>query len=170
MLAGQAVSEPASYPAPPPGVFPDFNHFTTSDIAAYTKTNWHHDTYIAFKTSGGVTCFSYIYGQTTGVDGLGLIECTSRNMPGFPENAGGQQGRGTTPGERSIQSVRENSDGSFEFAYTNAEAVSDDPPVLPAGKRLVVNNSGCGAGDDFVACYTAYHHGFVVSPTGSWAF
>jgi hypothetical protein len=166
---GQAVSAPSTYPAPPAGVFPDFTHFATADIAKYTETNAHHDTVVAFAAPGGVACSASIYGQATGGDGLGLVECTGANMPGFPANAAGQDVR-PYPGKSRGETVRQKSDGSFEFTYTAGDSQNDAAPPLPAGQKLVVNDSGCGAGDEFVACYTADHHGFVVSPTGSWGF
>ena len=75
-------------------------------------------------------------------------------------------------GETVVQSVRETSDGGFDFTYTGGSQWGRDhePRELPAGQKLVVNDSGCAAGDDFIACHTAYHHGFVISPRGSRAF
>ena len=98
-----------------------------------------------------------------------MIECTCPDMPGFPANAVGRDTR-PLPGKALVQTVRQKSDGSFEFAYTASASQFDDAPTLPAGQKVVVNNSGCGVGDEFVVYYTADHHGFVISPTGSWAF
>lgn len=172
-LEGQAVSGPASYPSPPPGVFPNLEQFKRAELAAYTSTNWHNDTLVSFKAAGDITCLANVYGQTTGVDGLGMIDCGAPTLPGFPKDAGGQELPGNAPAWKTvIQTVRQTSDGRFEFTYAGGGQSDKDhePPELPAGHKLVVNDSGCAAGDDFIACYTAYHHGFVISPSGSWAF
>lgn len=116
---------------------------------------------------------SNVYGQTTGVDGLGMIGCRAPGLPGFPDDASGEDLPGKAPAwETVVQSVSETSDGGFEFAYTGGGQWGQDlePHELPAGHKLVINDSGCAAGDDFIACYTAHHHGFVLSPSGSWAF
>lgn len=171
-LDGQTVSGPASHPSPPAGTFPDLAGFHIADIGGYSSTNWHHDTLVSF-TAAGVTCLANVYGQTTGVDGLGMIDCRAVSMPGFPKNAGGQDVPSKAPAwDTVVQSVSENSDGGFEFTYTGGGLWDKDhePKELPAGHKLVANESGCAAGDDFVACYTAYRHGFVISPSGSWAF
>ncbi|MUL85734.1 MULTISPECIES: hypothetical protein [unclassified Mycolicibacterium] len=170
---GQAVSGPASHPSPPSGTFPDLAAFHTADIASYTSTNWHHDTLVSFRAAGDITCLANVYGQTTGVDGLGMIDCRGPNLPGFPDNAGGQDIARKAPAWETIgQSVRETPDGGFEFTYAGGGPWGQDhePAELRPGQKLVVNNSGCASGDDFVACYTAYHHGFVITPRGSWAF
>ncbi|WP_217155538.1 hypothetical protein [[Mycobacterium] fortunisiensis] len=171
-LDGQAISGPRSYPSPPPGVFPDLDPFHTADLAAYTTTNWHHDTQVTFK-AGDITCLANVYGQTTGVDGLGMIDCRAAQLPGFPSDAGGQDLPGKAPAwDTVVQSVSETSDGGFEFTYARGSLWDKDhePRELAAGQKLVVNDSGCAAGDDFIACHTAYRHGFVISPRGSWAF
>ncbi|OMC32134.1 hypothetical protein A5740_13505 [Mycobacterium sp. GA-1841] len=172
MLEGQAVSGPASYPSPPPHTFPDLTAFHTADLAAYSSTNWHNDTQVSF-TAAGVTCLANVYGQTTGVDGLGMIDCRAPSLPGFPPDAAGQDLPARAPAwDTVVQSVSETSSGEFEFTYTRGVPWGQDhePTELSVGQKLLVNDSGCAAGDDFVACYTAYHHGFVVSPSGSWAF
>lgn len=169
---GRPVSGPHSYPSPPAGTFPDLAAFQVADLAGYRSTNWHDDTQVSF-TAAGVTCLANVYGQTTGVDGLGMIDCRAAHMPGFPRDAGGQELPGKAPAwESVVQSVSETSDGDFEFTFTGGGQWGKDsePKELPAGQKLVVNDSGCAAGDDFVACYTAHHHGFVISPRGSWAY
>jgi hypothetical protein len=66
--------------------------------------------------------------------------------------------------------LREPSDGPFQFWVTTS-TVDDSVKVLPVGQKLVVNDTGCAAGDDDVlACIDGDSHGFVVSPTGSRAF
>ncbi|MDH6199122.1 hypothetical protein M2272_005790 [Mycobacterium frederiksbergense] len=170
---GQAVSGPIPYPSPPQGTFPDLTGFHAADLASYTSTNWHNDTLVSFKAAGDITCLANVYGQTTGVDGLGMIDCRGPRLPGFPDSAGDHDIAKKAPAwETIVQTVRETSDGGFEFTYAGGGRWGKDhePPELPAGQKLVVNDSGCAAGDDFVACYTAYHHGFVISPRGSWAY
>ncbi|MHC9296595.1 hypothetical protein ACRCUN_29375 [Mycobacterium sp. LTG2003] len=172
-VPGEAVPEPPPHPAPPPGVFPDFDLLTPADTASYTSTNWHHDTIVRFKGPGDVSCLSSVYGQTTGADGLGMIECSGRSMPGFPDNASGQDiRRDASSWETIVQSVHQVSSAGFVFTYAHGgdAAETGDVRELPAGHKLVVNNSGCGVGDDFIACFTAYDDGFVISPKGSWAF
>ncbi|WP_029110124.1 hypothetical protein [Mycobacterium sp. URHD0025] len=171
-LEGEAVSGPASHPSPPPGTFPDLAAFKVADLASYTSTNWHRDTLVSFRAKD-VTCLANVYGQTTGVDGLGMIDCRASRLPGFPKDAGRQDLPGKAPAwETVMQSVSETSNGGFEFTYAGGGQWSKDLELreLPAGHKLVVNDSGCAAGDDFVACYTAFRHGFVISPRGSWAF
>lgn len=80
---GRPVSGPHSYPSPPAGTFPDLAAFQVADLAGYSSTNWHDDTQVSF-TAAGVTCLANVYGQTTGVDGLGMIDCRAAHMPGFP--------------------------------------------------------------------------------------
>jgi hypothetical protein len=156
--------------SPPPGspVFPDLNGLTPADIAAYSGTNWHHDDFVQFKTDTGVTCFAYVFGGTR----LGGIQCDSRAMPGFPSNAAGESLRQTEPpGTVFADSVMQStSNVPFEFRITTND-VDQSPKTLPAGQRLVLNDTGCGAGDGgLLACIGGDGHGFVLSPKGSWAF
>jgi hypothetical protein len=66
--------------------------------------------------------------------------------------------------------LREPSNGPFQFWLTTS-TVDDSAKTLPAGQRLVVNDSRCAVGDDdLLACIDGYQDGFVVSPRGSWAF
>lgn len=149
---------------PPPGLaaFPDFNAFRPAEVEAYTGTGPRGDKYVAFKTDSAVSCFAYVYGARA----LGDISCDSHRMPGFPADANGQERRGAN---RTESVLREPSNGPFQF-WVTASTVDDSAKVLPAGERLVVNDTGCAAGDDLLACIDGDHHGFVVSPKGSWAF
>jgi|EndMetStandDraft_8_1072994.scaffolds.fasta_scaffold580036_2 hypothetical protein len=162
--ATQPVNVPTDISTPPGMVaFPDFNEFTAADTKSYSDTNWHHDEYVAFRTDSGVSCFAYVYGARA----LGNISCDSRRMPGFPVNANGQEHQGT-PRTESV--LREPSNGPFQFWVTTS-TVDDSVKVLPAGQRLVVNDTGCAVGDEgLLACIDGDRHGFVVSPKGSWGF
>jgi hypothetical protein len=161
--ATQHVHIPPNISTPPGMVaFPDFNQFTDVDVKSYSDTNWHHDEYVAFRTDSGVSCFAYVYG----VRALGDISCDSHKMPGFPANPNGQERQGTS---RTESVLREPSTGPFQF-WVTASTVNDSVKVLPAGQRLVINDTGCAVGDDLLACIDADRHGFVVSPKGSWAF
>jgi hypothetical protein len=148
----------------PPGLvaFPDFNAFRPADVEAYTGTGPRGDKYVAFRTDPGVSCFAYVYGARA----LGDLSCGSHRMPGFPANANGQERQGTS---RTESVLREPSNGPFQF-WVSTSKVDDSVKVLPTGERLVVNDTGCAAGDDILACIDADRHGFVVSPKGSWAF
>jgi hypothetical protein len=161
--ATQQVHVPTNISTPPGMVaFPDFNEFTDADLNSYSDTNWHHDEYVAFRTDSGVSCFAYVYGARA----IGNVSCDSHRMPGFPLNANGQQQQGAS---RTESVLREPSNGPFQFWMTTS-TVDDSVKVLPAGQRLVVNDTGCAVGDDLLACIDGDHHGFVVSPRGSWAF
>jgi hypothetical protein len=154
----------------PPGLlaFPDFNAFRPADVDAYSGTNSHGDRFVTFKTEAPVTCFAYLYGTRA----LGAIECNSIELPGFPADARGQDLRQTAPPGTVFTDtvVRAASNEPFEFRITR-NTVDDSAKTLPAGQRLVVNDSGCAVGDDdLLACIDGDHHGFVVSPRGSWAF
>jgi hypothetical protein len=160
----QQVHVPTDISAPPGMVaFPNFNEFTGADLKSYADTNWHHDEYVTFRTDSGVSCFAYVFGARA----LGDISCDGHRMPGFPVNANGQQRQSST---RTESVLREPSDGPFQFWVTTS-TVDDSVKVLPAGQRLVVNDTGCAVGDDdLLACIDRDRHGFVVSPKGSWAF
>ncbi|MFG1934460.1 hypothetical protein ACGFK1_28035 [Mycobacterium sp. NPDC048908] len=153
----------------PPGLvgFPDFNEFSAANIDQYAGTNPRGGQFITFRTADGLSCFANLYPTKA----LGGIECDSKNMPGFPADAKGQELRQTTrPGTVLTESVtRAVSNAAFEFRFTR-NTVDDSVKALPAGQRLVVNETGCAAGDKLLACVDGDHHGFVVSPTGSWAF
>jgi hypothetical protein len=162
--ATQQVHVPTNISAPPGKVaFPNFNDFTDADLTSYSDTNSHHDEYVAFRTDSGVSCFAYLYGARA----LGAISCDSRRMPGFPLNANGQERQGAS---RTESVLREPSNGPFQFWVTTS-TVNESVKVLPAGQRLVVNDTGCATGDEgLLACIDGDRHGFVVSPTGSWGF
>jgi hypothetical protein len=161
--AAQQAHVPPNISTPPGMVaFPDFNEFTAADLNSYSDTNWHHDNYLAFRTDSGVSCFAYVYGARA----LGDISCNSHRMPGFPVNANGQAHQGAS---RTESVLREPSNGPFQFWLTTS-TVDDSVKVLPVGQKLVVNDTGCVVGDGLLACIDGDHHGFVVSPRGSWAF
>jgi hypothetical protein len=155
--------------AAPPGLvaFPDFNQFSAANIDEYEGKNSHGDHFITFKTDSGLSCFANLYAAKA----LGGIECDSKDMPGFPAGAKGQELRQTArPGTVLTESVtRAASNAGFEFRLTR-DTVDDSVKALPAGQRLVVNDTGCAAGDNLLACIDGDRHGFVVSPAGSWAF
>ena len=151
------------HPPPPRGVFPDFATFAPANLALYSAKNWHEDTYVLFQTPGEIGCFAYIY---SGV--MGLIECHGRSMPGFPADALNPK----LKDRPTVFTVAESSDGAFKFTsslgtYTDEKGYR----LLPAGMKLTVGETGCAVGDDhYIACVTSQHHGFVISPTGSWTF
>ena len=153
----QPVAAPAGLAA-----FPDFNQFGPGKIDEYSGKNSHGDPFITFKTDSGLSCFAYLYGTKA----LGDIECDSKNMPGFPATANGQDRQSKT---RTESVLREPSNGPFQFWITTSK-VDDSVKSLPTGQRLVVGDTGCAVSDTLLACIDGDRHGFVVSPTGSWAF
>lgn len=168
---GQAIPEapptapPGGPPHPPPaaGVFPDFATFAPADIALYSAKNWHDDTYVLFQTPGEIGCFAYIYN-----DIMGLIECHGQSMPGLPADALNPK----LKDRPTVFTVEESSDGRFKFTSTLGTYTEEKGyRLLPAGMKLVVGATGCAVGDDhYMACVTSQHHGFVISPSGSWTF
>jgi hypothetical protein len=153
----------------PPGLvaFPDFNDFQQADVDTYSGKNSHDDTFVTFRTASGMSCFAYVYKTPA----LGDIACDSKSMPGFPADAKGQELRESArPGSTFTNSVlRMDSASPFEFRITR-DRVDNSAKELSAGQRLVINDTGCAVDDDLLACIDGQKHGFVVSPTGSWAF
>ncbi|MUL68266.1 hypothetical protein BOO86_27605 [Mycobacterium sp. CBMA 234] len=99
---------------------------------------------------------------------MGLIECHGQSMPGLPAEALNPKFNGRA----TVYTVEQSSSGPFKFTsslgtYTEEKAFR----LLPAGMKLTVGATGCAVGDDhYMACMTSQHHGFVISPSGSWTF
>jgi hypothetical protein len=147
-----ACSSPPKMAAPPPN-FPDLNAFTAVD------PNDPKRTYDLFVSPEQISC-----SLDAGPKKKSIV--CSGNLRGLPESV-------TGVGCPSVRKTGESSDARYAFQRSGHECGSSRyMPLAPGRKMVGKNGNTCAVGDDgLVACIDADHkHGFVLKPSGSWAF
>jgi hypothetical protein len=151
-----ACSSTATAPAPdrpqPPQGFPDLTAFTAVDPAEYT-VGGH-----SFVSPQQVDCVLDF--------GPDRVTVCSGDIPGFPASIAGDGCAAVRKPEQSA------SDAAYIFERSDRKCGSARSVPMPPGHKLVGENGTCAVGDNgLVACIDADNkHGFVLQPSGSWAF
>jgi hypothetical protein len=142
-----ACSSASKAPAPPPN-FPDLATFTAVDPNDPKLTS------TSFVSPDQVSCVLDFGPQKS-------VVC-SGDLRGLPDSV---SGTGCT-------SVRRTGDAPYAFERSGSECASDTAMPLAAGMKFVGKNGTCAVGKGgLVACIDADDkHGFVLQPSGSWAF
>ncbi|WP_166906296.1 hypothetical protein [Mycobacterium sp. DL440] len=141
--------------AEPPG-FPDLSKFTEVDAAQFSRPfsyaeRWAN-VYSFFRTLDGINCT------------IGPGSWCSGNIPGLPQDRGS-----------ACKSVdQEANDQQFTFTAHDSRCEPTKDKVLNPGQKLTDSLTGtkCVVGENrLTACVsTQGKHGFVLQPSGSWAF
>jgi len=150
LVLGLAACSSAPETAVPPANFPDLSAFTPVDPQDY------HVSGTSFVSPNQIDCVLDF--------GPHAVTVCSGVIPGVPASQGGcAWAHKADPAATDAPYVLEDSD--------DACATSLARPIQP-GKKLVTTNGTCAVGDGgLVACIDADNkHGFVLQPSGSWAF
>lgn len=140
-----------------PPAFPDLSQFVETDPGQFIRPSSHAERwangYLFFRTTDGVSCA--IGGSSW---------CTGH----FP-------GRSGRPGTcDNVQNDGSDVARPFVFGSEDGACVPSSDPVLEAGQKLTNAALGitCAAGQGaLTACLDSRNdHGFVLQPSGSWAF
>jgi hypothetical protein len=151
LLGVTACSSTPELPSPPVG-FPDLNEFTDVDPKNFDLGG------TAFVSPERISCL-LDYGPHRSVVCGGNIDGIADSVTGTgcPE-------------------VRKPEDGPSDAPYVisrpDGDCASARFKPITVGKKLKGHNSTCVVGgNNLVACIDADHkHGFVLQPSGSWAF
>ncbi len=147
-----AACTPSDQGPRPPAGFPDLTKFAAVDPSHYTLGG------TAFVTPDQVTCV-LDYGPRKSTVCSGEIQ-------GLPTSVSGT-------GCPVVRKVDESSSNA-PYVLRREEPGCASSRVMPihAGQKLIGANGTCAVGeDDLVACIDAdFKHGFVLKPSGSWAF
>jgi hypothetical protein len=151
LILGLAACSSAPKVAAPPANFPDLSAFTAAD------PNDPRSTGTAFQSPEQITCVLDFGPQKA-------IVC-SGNLRGLPHSV-----RGT--GCPSVRKTSDSSDAPYGFEQSGPECASSRVMPLAEGRKMVGKNGTCAVGEGgLVACIDADNkHGFVLQPSGSWAF
>lgn len=165
-----AVGAPTGSPtaAAAPAGFPDVNAFSPVDPTSHTVGN-PRSTTVGFTAPSGVVC---TWGFSTDPNAHDAVECGG-TVPGIPDSApdGGSTGCAQVkvdgyPAQRSGPYVIYRHGGPCPSSFSSL--------ILPlnVGQKLTATNITCvvGAGDLTACIDSGDDHGFVLQPSGSWAF
>jgi hypothetical protein len=161
---------------PPPG-FPNLDNFTTVPVDGYaTPAGPGTTARINFSAPNGLACDFY-GGVAPAPQPSQDIKC-SGDLPGLDDIPFPGGGR-TKPGDCVVGSVNFKGPG-YELSRMSYGGCGGNPATLPstgkllgAGQKLSYLNVTCAVGtDNLVVCLdtTSGDHGFVLQPSGSWAF
>jgi hypothetical protein len=154
-LTVTVTSAPAN--AVPPG-FPDLAGFTeVPDPGSYTRPDRGANGYAFFTTPDGISC------------AIGSTKWCGGNLPGVVPS-----GEGTgCPSVVQTNQMASRSE-SFKFETSDRPCAQPSDTLLNPGQKLTFEAYGttCVVGEgDLTACIDTWHnHGFVLQPSGSWAF
>jgi hypothetical protein len=157
-VVSAAVMTPAHAHARPPG-FPVLESFVPITDTGPFEFTWRGGSALSFTTpDGSIACLFDAVASCNGV------------IPALPTSASGGHTGGCP--YVSYPDVDIDAAGPYEL---NAGGGTCPPFLgrpLAAGHRLVTSSMTCGVGNDnLVACIdSAGKHGFVLQPSGSWAF
>lgn len=149
---GLTCVSPTTASAVPPG-FPDLNHFIEAPAADhFTRPGKMWNGYAFFRTPSGISCAigdgNWCYGDLPGLapDQKSMCTAITRGNPSEP----------------------------FRFKTSDKPCVPASDNVLNPGEKLTFEAYGttCVVGEgNLTACIDNWHnHGFVLQPSGSWAF
>ena len=135
-----------------PANFPDLSAFTEETSANFTQSG------TGFTAPNEVSC----------VLDFGPHEITvcNGNIPGVPSSV---PGSGCVLVHKADPAT---SNAPYVFQRSGTECASSRRPHITTGRKLTTKNSTCAIGDaGLIACIDADNkHGFVLQPSGSWAF
>lgn len=148
---GLAACSSAPNVAPPPANFPDLSAFTPVD------PNDPKRTWSAFQSPDQIGCVVDFGPQKA-------IVC-SGNLRGLPSSVTGS-------GCPTVRKKDDSPDAPYVFERFGPECASDRTMHVAVGRKFVGQNGTCAIGEGgLVACIDADNkHGFVLQPSGSWAF
>ncbi|OBG34427.1 hypothetical protein [Mycobacterium sp. E3198] len=176
LAAAAVASAPPAAALPPPG-FPDLNRFIAVPVDGYAVTpSQGGGRRISFSVTPTLVCDFY-GGPAPAPQPSQDIKC-SGDAPGMddvPFPGGGHP----KPGDCVVGAVNFKGPG-YELSRMTYGGCDGNPPALPsggkplpAGAKLSYLNVTCAVdGGNVVACLdtTSGDHGFVLDPSGSWAF
>jgi hypothetical protein len=150
LAAGVVLTAPAA--GAQSGDFPDLGRFSSVDPAAYVRPfsyaeRWANG-YLFFQTPGGISC------------AVGASTWCTGPLPAVAVPPGG------------CGSVDFDNRG-FQIRTTPQACVPSSDPLLNPGEKLTnaTYDTTCAVSSSLLACITAGNrHGFVLQPSGSWAF
>jgi hypothetical protein len=152
LMLGLTACSSSPKAAAPPANFPDLNAFTAID------TNDPKRTYDLFVTPEQISCSLDAGPQKNS------IEC-SGSLLRLPDSV-------TGTGCPTVRKVGDSTDVPYAFERSEPECGSSRYMPVAAGRKMVGKNGTCAVGKGgLVACIDADNkHGFVLQPSGSWAF
>jgi hypothetical protein len=152
LVLGLAACSSAPETAVPPANFPNLSAFTAVDPQDY------HVSGTSFLSPNQIDCvLDFGPHAVTGCNG---------DMPGIPTSV---PGSGCVSARKADPA---NADAPYVFQRSGRECATSLARPMQPGKKLVAKNGTCAVGDGgLVACIDADNkHGFVLQPSGSWAF
>lgn len=177
-LATASAVAPAQHAgATPPPSFPNLDTFTAVPAEGYVATATTSGTpRVTFSTGNAMVCDFY-GGAAPAPQPSQDIKC-SGELPGM-ENVPFPGASHLRPGDCVVSSVNFKGPGyelsrmSYGGCGGNPAALPSNGKLLAAGQKVTYLNVTCAVGaDNLVACLdsTSGDHGFVLQPSGSWAF
>jgi hypothetical protein len=152
LMLGLSACSSTPKTAAPPANFPDLSTFTEETSADFTQSG------PGFTAPNEVSC----------VLDFGPHEVTVCNgsIPNVPASV---SGNGCVLVHKADPAI---SDAPYVFQRSGADCASSRRPHIATGRKLTTKNSTCAIGDGgLIACIDADNkHGFVLQPSGSWAF
>jgi hypothetical protein len=175
-MASAIASAPHAAAQPPPR-FPNLDGFTAVPSDGYaTTSSTGNPPRINFSATNTLVCDFY-GGAAPAPQPSQDIKC-SGDMPGMDDVSFPGAGH-LRPGDCVVGSVNFKGPG-YELSRMSYAGCGGNPAALPygakplgSGQKLTYLNVTCAVGADIlVACLdtTSGDHGFVLQPSGSWAF
>jgi hypothetical protein len=152
LVLGLAACSSVPTAAGPPPNFPDLNAFHAVDPADYQLTG------TSFLSPNQIDCVLDF--------GPHHVTVCSGDIPAVPESV-------TASGCSVVRKADPaTGDAPYVFERSGQACATSHAKPMTAGSKLSGKNGTCAVGDgDLVACIDAdMKHGFVLQPSGSWAF
>ncbi|MCW2659340.1 MAG: hypothetical protein JWP83_492 [Mycobacterium sp.] len=177
-LAAASAIASAPHAAALPPRFPDLNRFIAVPVDGYATTPSQGGApRISFSATPTLVCDFY-GGPAPAPQPSQDIKCNG-DTPGMDDVPFPGGGGHPKPGDCVVGAVNFKGPG-YELSRMTYGGCDGNPPALTsggkslgAGQKLSYLNVTCAVGaDNFVACLdtTSGDHGFVLDPSGSWAF
>jgi hypothetical protein len=178
LAAASAIASAPHAAAVPPPRFPDLNRFVAVPVDGYATTASQGGApRISFSATPTLVCDFY-GGPAPAPQPSQDIKCNG-DAPGMDDVPFPGGGGHPKPGDCVVGAVNFKGPG-YELSRMTYGGCDGNPPALTsggkllgAGQKLSYLNVTCAVGaDNFVACLdtTSGDHGFVLDPSGSWAF
>jgi hypothetical protein len=150
-LAACSSSSPPKTPQSPQN-FPDLSTFAEENSGNFTQSG------TGFTDPNEISCV-----LNFGPHEITVCNGSIRGVPNSVPGSGCVSVRKADPAT---------TDAPYVFQRSGAERASSRRPHMATGRKLTTKNSTCAVGEDgLVACIDADNkHGFVLKPSGSWAF
>lgn len=177
LAVASAIASAQHAAALPPPRFPNLDSFTAVPVDGYVTTSRPGGTpRVNFSATNALVCDFY-GGPPPVAQPSQDIKC-SGDMPGMDDFSFPGAGH-LRPGDCVVGSVSFKGPG-YELSRMSYSGCDGNPAVLPTsgkplapGQKISYLNVTCAVGpDNLVACLdnTSGDHGFVLQPSGSWAF